>query len=49
MTGIKKTLDAFATFTGEVAEQVAKDKDTLGLTWGEIILKGIEQAKKELG
>ena len=47
MTNLKKTLDAFATFTGEKAEEVKRAKEELGLTWGELILKGIEAAKKE--
>ena len=38
---INKTLDICASFKGELAEQVDKDKTELGVTWNRLILEGI--------
>lgn len=49
MTELKKYYDVYARFTGEEAEQVKKDYDTLKdkFTHGQIYLKGLEAIKKE--
>ena len=39
---INKTLDICASFKGELAEQVQKDKEDLGVTWNRLILEGIK-------
>jgi hypothetical protein len=39
---INKTLDICASFKGELAEQVDKDKTELGVTWNRLILEGIK-------
>ena len=44
---INKTLNAYATFTGEEAEQVEKAKTELKKGWRELILLGIEKAREE--
>jgi hypothetical protein len=45
MTELKKFYDIYARFTGEEAEQVKKDYDTLGKTHREIYLEGLKAIK----
>ncbi len=47
MTELKKYYDIYARFTGEEAEQVKKDYDTLCKSHREIYLRGLEAIKKE--
>ena len=45
---INKTLDVYASFKGEIAEEVEKDKVELGVTWNRLILEGIKALKDKL-